>query len=155
MNKLVMRLATKNDLPQLADLRWRLQTGDAEEYSAATREAFVADFVAAPDHLDRSLLHFVAENDNKIVGAMSIRKVRKVPAPDRLEAYWGYLTNCYVRSDFRGKSVGSQLLDFVTQWAKDENLEFLVVWPSDRAYPFYERKGFRRQADPLVLKLDA
>jgi GNAT superfamily N-acetyltransferase len=84
---------------------------------------------------------------------MSMRKVRKVPAPGHIEAYWGYLTNCYVCAEFRDKSVGSRLLDFVTQWAKDEKLEFLVVWPSDRSYLFYERKGFRREPDPLVLKL--
>ena len=54
----------------------------------------------------------------------------------------------------RGKGVGSGLLRFVKLWAKDEELVLLIVWPGDKAYPFYERAGFAREADPLVLHLD-
>ena len=28
-----------------------------------------------------------------------------------------------------------------------------MVWPSDRSLPFYERRGFARLPDPLVLDL--
>jgi len=29
----------------------------------------------------------------------------------------------------------------------------LIVWPSDRSYEFCERAGFRRETDPLSLKI--
>ncbi len=146
------RLATRTDLPQLAELRWRLQTDDAMEFDAAERDRFAAAFAQMPD--DPALTHFVAEEGGKIIAAMTVRKVKKVPSPRKPPAFWGYLTNCYVLTGHRDKAVGSALLDFVTRWARNEKLELLVVWPSDRSYPFYERKGFRRHADPLVLTLD-
>jgi GNAT superfamily N-acetyltransferase len=147
------RLARPNDLEQLADLRWRLQTDDAPDFEAGKKVQFVADFSAATVNRDPNTLHFVAESESRIVGAMTVRKVEKIPAPDRLVGFWGYLTNCYVLPDFRDSGCGSGLLDFVLAWATQEKLELLVMWPSDRAYPFYERKGFTRPADPLVLNL--
>lgn len=53
----------------------------------------------------------------------------------------------------RNSGVGQRLLTAVKDWASGENLELLVVWPSERAYPFYQRAGFSRHPDPLVLRL--
>jgi len=144
------RLATSNDYAAIADLRWRLQTDDAVDDAA--RLAFVDGFLANELHTD-DLFHFVAEDQGRVIGAMSVRKVWKVPAPGRPEAAWGYLTNSYVLPDYRNGGAGSALLKFIENWARGEQLELLVVWPSDRAYPFYRRAGFAKYEDPLVLKL--
>jgi GNAT superfamily N-acetyltransferase len=53
----------------------------------------------------------------------------------------------------RNAGVGQELLTAIRDWARGVDLEILVVWPSERAYSFYERAGFRRHPDPLVLKL--
>jgi GNAT superfamily N-acetyltransferase len=53
----------------------------------------------------------------------------------------------------RNAGVGQQLLMAIKDWAYADDLELLVVWPSERAYPFYERAGFQRYPDPLVLRL--
>lgn len=145
------RLATPDDLSPIADLRWRLQTDDTEDDAA--RLAFAEEFLANDLHTE-DLFHFVAEDEGRIIGAMSVRKVWKVPAPGRPEAAWGYLTNCYVLPGNRAEGVGSALLKFIERWARDEALELLVVWPSDRAFSFYERAGFARTIDPLVLSLE-
>jgi len=39
------RIATLDDVPQLADLRWRFKTDDAVEFSADERSKFIAAFV--------------------------------------------------------------------------------------------------------------
>ena len=154
MITIAARLAAAGDLTALGDLRWRLQTGDAADFDASAKANFVATFAMAAVNRDPSTQHFVGEKDGHIVAAMTVRRVEKIPEPAKSQAFWGYLTNCYVLPAFRDKSAGSALLQFVRRWAKDEGLEMLVVWPSDRAYPFYERQGFRRDADPLVLHLD-
>ncbi len=145
------RLATPDDLATIADLRWRLQMDDAAD--DATRQTFVEEFLANDLHTE-DLFHFVAEDEGRIISAMSVRKVWKMPAPGRPEAAWGYLTNCYVLPDYRAKGVGSALLKFIKGWSRDEQLELLVVWPSDPAYEFYKRAGFAKYQDPLVLKLE-
>jgi N-acetylglutamate synthase and related acetyltransferases len=150
------RIATLDDVPQLADLRWRFKTDDAVEFSADERSKFIAAFVesVSASLSDGTFCHWVAEADGRIVAAMSVAKVRKVPSPELIESCWGYLTNCYTLPDYRNAGIGSTLLGAVTQWAKDQGYEFLSVWPSDRSYPFYERGGFNRYVDPLILKID-
>ncbi len=145
------RLATENDRAVLGDLRWRLQCEDAKD--DAGRIAFAAEFARNTLH-NEDLFHFIVEEGGSAIGAMSVRKVWKVPAPGRDEAAWGYLTNCYVLPECRNAGAGQAILEFITDWARSERLELLVVWPSEPAYSFYERAGFARPSDPLVLNLD-
>jgi GNAT superfamily N-acetyltransferase len=84
---------------------------------------------------------------------MSVAVVRTLPSPENLCDRWDYISNSYVLPEMRNAGVGQLLVTAVKEWALREDLELLVVWPSERAYPFYERAGFRRQPDPLVLKL--
>jgi GNAT superfamily N-acetyltransferase len=122
---------------------------------AAAYEGFLREFVnlsrAGPRHGE--LFHWVAADGDKLVAAMSVVVVRKVAEPGGLNGRWGYLTNCYALPEIRNSGVGSALLASIKAWAVGERLELLVVWPSDRAYPFYERSGFARLPDPLVLEL--
>ena len=41
----------------------------------------------------------------------------------------------------------------VKEWAKEQDLELLIVWPSDRAVTFYERSGFTPENDIMQLVL--
>jgi ribosomal protein S18 acetylase RimI-like enzyme len=149
------RLSTDRDLAALADLRWRLQTDDRPIADQAEYDRFVADFVRIGRQEPRTgeLFHWVACAGVRLLGAMSVVLVRKVPKPARLDGRWGYLTNCYVLPDVRNRGVGEALLARIRSWATDLDLELLVVWPSDRAFAFYERAGFTRRADPLVLEI--
>jgi GNAT superfamily N-acetyltransferase len=149
------RLSTDMDLRALADLRWRLKSDDEPVVDATAYDGFVHEFVSMcrSDPRRGELFHWVAADGDKGVAAMSVVIVRKVPEPGDLNGRWGYLTNCYALPEARNRGVGTSLLASVKRWADDEHLELLVVWPSDRAYPFYERSGFARLVDPLVLGL--
>jgi len=149
------RLATPQDLSALADLRWRLQTDDRPTTNQAEYERFVQDFVSLNLSEPRAgeLFHWLASVENRVVAVMSVILVRKVPKPGKLNGRWGYLTNCYVLPEVRNRGVGAALLAAIKAWAVELQLELLVVWPSDRAYPFYGRAGFVRPPDPLVLEI--
>jgi GNAT superfamily N-acetyltransferase len=149
------RLSTDRDLADLADLRWRLQTDDLPIVDRTEYDLFVQDFIGIGQSEPRTgeLFHWVACAADRLVGAMSVIVVRKVPKPGELDGRWGYLTNCYVLPEMRNAGVGGSLLSKVKSWAGELGIELLVVWPSDRAYPFYERGGFTRPADPLVLEI--
>jgi GNAT superfamily N-acetyltransferase len=149
------RLAAVGDLSALADLRWRLQTNDHPISNDAEYERFIRDFVRLGLLEPRTgeLFHWVASVEERLVGAMSVVLVRKVPKPGELDGRWGYLTNCYVLPQMRDCGIGGSLLARIKSWAVDIKLEMLVVWPSDGAYPFYGRSGFARSPDPLVLRI--
>jgi GNAT superfamily N-acetyltransferase len=43
---------------------------------------------------------------------------------------------------YRGRGIGSELLRHVQAWAKAQDLEFLIVWPSEASESYYARAGF-------------
>ena len=149
------RMATKADLPQIADLRWRLRVDDAPVSNAAAYYRFVADFIriCAQEWRPEEMIHWIAADGELVLAVMSIAIVRKLPSPENLRGRWGYISNSYVLPEARNAGVGQKLLTAIEAWARAEDLELLLVWPSERAYPFYERAGFRRHPDPLVLRL--
>jgi GNAT superfamily N-acetyltransferase len=149
------RIAAPADLSQIADLRWRLRVDDAPVSDQSAYDRFIADFlhICESEWRPDELTHWIATDGERVVAVMSVAIVRKLPSPENLHGRWGYLTNSYVLPNVRNGGVGQQLLDAIKDWATTEDLELLVVWPSERAYPFYERAGFNRPIDSLVLRL--
>jgi len=149
------QIAGTADLPVLADLRWRLCHEDRAE--TGDRAGFIDTFIRQVPAGDASapIVHWLARQDGRVIAALSVVRVAKLPAPDDLAGEWGYLTNVFVLSNYRNRGIGSALLAAVVDWARSQRLELLAVWPSERSFPFYFRAGFRRGDDPLVLALQA
>ena len=105
----------------------------------------------------------VAESSpTRLAGCMFLQSVAKVPTPDEPNRAWGYVTSCYVVPEERNRGIGAKLLDALIATARDHDLEFLIVWPSEDSVSLYERAGFRsigeraevtRDEPPLQLAL--
>ena len=61
------RLATAKDADQLADLRWRLQTDDAETFDTSQRKAFVSSLTSFPLDSLADYSHWIAEWEGRLV----------------------------------------------------------------------------------------
>jgi len=126
-----------------------------DEAEVTENARFIEDLAAwMAGRPDRDLVHWVAEQDDELIGVISVRIIHKLPSPEDMDGRFGYLTNSYVPPQHRNKGVGTELLAAVKNWAADEKLELLVVWPSERAYPFYQRGGYRRGAARLRAATD-
>jgi GNAT superfamily N-acetyltransferase len=140
----IYRLATPADFDQLARLRWDFRA----EYTADPPPIAWEDFLEAMRAFLREAFEsgmwavWVAEADGQVVAQAFIQRIRKVPRPAALERYFGYVTNVYTRPAFRNQGVGAELMRQVQAWAKEQQLEMLVLWPSKKAVSFYERAGF-------------
>lgn len=157
-NKVNIRKSTTAELSALAELRWALCSDDEETEPPVDKARFTEQFLKREEELETTgnLINYVAEKDAELIGVASLILVSKIPSPCEINGYWGYVTNVYVRPAYRNNGVGEQLLRFVKDQAIVDKCELLVVWPSDRSYPFYKRAGFkseRREQDPLVLVL--
>jgi GNAT superfamily N-acetyltransferase len=84
---------------------------------------------------------------------MSVCLVSTIPRPSRASDQWGYLTDCYTRPPARDAGVGTALLAHVREWAAAQDLELLLVSPSERAEGLYRRAGFEDATDFLRLTL--
>ncbi len=147
-------LATLGDIDELARLRWELMTEieEAREPYETYLERFREFGTAALS--GEHWCAWVAEDMGGLIGAIWRQVVTRVPAPDRPEPRSiGYITSTYVEPRYRDEGLGARLLDRAVAASREEGLSMLIVWPSDRSYPFYERAGFLRPPAPLVLEL--
>lgn len=147
--------ATTEDAAELARLRWQLyeeQEGDLAEPPDAYRDRF-ARFAGSALASDvwRS---WVARDGDRLVAAMWLQTVPRVPVPGKSAGPIGYLTNVYVASEHRNVGLGAQMLDRVKAWCAERGYSLLIVWPTERSRPFYRRGGFERPDEPLVLDLE-
>jgi GNAT superfamily N-acetyltransferase len=152
-----IRAATEEDAGELARLRWQLYTEEAPAPAESPQEyrhrfeRFAGDALTDPDWRA-----WVAEGPSGgLVGAMWRFRVPRIPQPDRgAPAPLGYLTNVYVEPAHRDGGLGSRMLGEVIDASRADGFSLIVTWPSERSYPFYERAGFARHEDPLMLVLD-
>lgn len=148
--------AMLDDVDELARLRFQLymehEPSIAEPFEAYHERfaAFARDALADPNRWRA----WAAEQGGRLVGAMWLQTVPRVPAPGREDpSSIGYLTNAYVEPAFRGQGLGSAMLAEVVAYCETNAFELIVAWPADDAYRFYERAGFSRPPDPVVRRL--
>lgn len=102
---------------------------------------------------DGTYVYWIAQHQGEIVSTAFVQRIRKVPKPDRIADYIGYLTNVFTLSGHRNRGVGTELLETMVAWARREDLDALIVWPSDRSISLYERCGFRSRNDVMEFDL--
>ena len=148
------RLAKEADFEQLAHLRWDWRAED-NEIPAVSKEEFIRAFVQfLKQGLEAgSRAYWIAETEGEIVSHIFIQKIDLVPRPCRLQDQCGSVTNNYTKPNYRGQGIGSELMRHVKAWAKAQDFEVLISWPSDEAVRFYERAGFKKENDIVELKL--
>ena len=142
MDQVKFRIAINKDVQELAEMRWDFRTEDHD--ASIAKDDFLAyctDFLRAGLESGR-WVYWVAEIEGMILSHIFIQKIRKVPKPNCLEEHFAYLTNVYTRPAYRNQGIGSKLLTHVLAWAEAQDLEALLVWPSENSKEFYRRSGF-------------
>jgi len=147
----IYRVATEADVDELARMRWDFRLEEAPGATVHDQASFLQ---ACTDFLRQGLAeqrwtYWIGQEDEKIVSHIYIQRVPKVPKPNRLDDALGYVTNVYTRPAYRGQGIGTQLVTYVLAWAREQDLESLIVWPSETSVRFYERAGFRGSPDML------
>ncbi|WP_370618719.1 GNAT family N-acetyltransferase [Mumia sp. Pv 4-285] len=100
-------------------------------------------------------LAWVAETDaGAPVGMVNVAEFERMPRPGAAPSRWGYVANTYVVPEHRDAGVGSMLMAALTSYADEAGLVRLVLSPTARSVPFYERGGFTGDHD-LLLRLRA
>jgi GNAT superfamily N-acetyltransferase len=138
-----VRPATVDDAEGLADLRYRF----AEETNRKGEQSY-GDFVAHfGAYFEAALASgrwhaVVAERDGTLLGHAYLQLIDKLPVPGRPHRRMGYVTNVYVEPDLRNAGTGAEIMSEIVRLGREMQLESLILWPTPRSVPFYQRLGF-------------
>lgn len=149
-----VRRAFTEDVPAIAALR-RASTREqaASLLEDDEFEAELADWFARERH---QRITWLAELDDHAVGMLNLMVFTRMPKPRSATTrgwarHWGYVANVYVEPEHRNRGVGRAMLDEAVTYADDQAFARLVLSPSERSVPFYERAGFA-PATSLMLR---
>ena len=138
------RKATDKDISRLSKMRWEFQTMNEGSDTIWSEEKFVKSCEAFYLNIIKSVnwIFWIAEEEGKIISHVTIHIINNIPSPNRLINKWGYLTNSYTEKEYRNKGICSELIKKAIEEAKLNDIETLIVWPSNKSLQFYKRAGF-------------
>jgi len=147
-----IRAASPVDAAMMAELRWEFRSGKAAPIEA--RDAFVARCAAwMSSELERGLWRaWVAERDGRIVGQIWMQLLSKVPNPAAERERHAYISNVYVTPGARG-GIGTRLVQTAIDWARANDVDRVVLWPTAKSRTMYQRHGFVETDSVLELTL--
>jgi GNAT superfamily N-acetyltransferase len=153
---LSIRTAVESDVPVLAERRWDFRFEQDATPPVIDKPAFLEECRA---FLREGLASgrwvcWVAEVDGRIVSNLFLQIVPKLPRPARPRDAWGYVSSVYTDPSRRGQGIGAEVLKAALRWAKERDLELLILWPSPASRGFYERAGFKDENEirELILR---
>lgn len=154
MRSLKIRLAQPQDVDQLVRMRWDFTYEHNPNIDAAYEDFQVecSAFHQSAMNSDKWFI-WVAEVDSRIVSHVYIELIDKVPRPGRITYPFAYMTSVYTIPEYRSKGIGGQLLKRIEEWGRENKHEFIIVWPSEDAIPFYARYGYKHCAEPMEIQL--
>lgn len=148
----VARATTDADLADLARMRVHWSTGEPGEPDAT----FVADFARWwGTEAGRRVAWVARRHTGKAAGMANAAIFERMPRPAAPPARWAYVANVWVEPADRRRGVGGLLMDAVVTWAREADMERIVLNPSEISLPLYRRAGFRPADDLMRLDLRA
>ena len=85
---------------------------------------------------------FLAEIADEVVGMANLALFERMPKPGQPASRWAYLSNAFVLAAHRDKGAGTALIDALVGHARELGCARIVLSPTERSVPFYERAGF-------------
>ncbi|MFD3157327.1 GNAT family N-acetyltransferase [Haloimpatiens sp. FM7330] len=151
---MIYRLATEKDITMLSEMRWEHEYEEEGKFDIS-KEDFIKEcnLFLTNGLKNRTWEYWIAEDKDIIISNIYIRRIRKVPKPQKLFAEIGYVTNVHTKTEYRNKGIGTELLKEVKHWAAENKIELLFVWPSEKSVGFYERQGFSIKNEIMELEI--
>lgn len=152
-----IRMLQPGEEEQLARMKWLHCQEDDRDYGEHNLEgadyaAFSTGFTAFL-HAHPEYRVYVAAQGAALAAAMFVYVIPKVPKPGGQAQSIAYLTNVYTLPEYRGRGIGTQLLQSIQQALSDQRCELLFAWPSARSVPWYARNGFRAENEIMECPL--
>ncbi|WP_289137195.1 GNAT family N-acetyltransferase [uncultured Brevibacillus sp.] len=129
----ITRLATLDDVDEIVQMRWDFSL-EGKTINSVSFEEFnqiCSEFLMKAIKSKEIGTFRIAGVEGRLVSHMHLQLIHKVPRPGKSQdPYFGYVTNVYTRPGFRSQGIGTVIHIAMEQWSKDNDVEFLILWPS-------------------------
>jgi ribosomal protein S18 acetylase RimI-like enzyme len=137
--EVIIRRAKSSDIPHLVDLLRDLFSIEADfEFDAGLQEQGLCMLLQSPE--TRCIM--VAETDNNVVGMCTAQLVVSTAKG----GFSGLIEDMVIRHEYRGKGLGSRLLDAVEKWcfsSGTRRIQLLADKNNKKALRFYSKYGWQ------------
>lgn len=146
-----IREATVVDAQRLAELRFEFRAPRSP--NTETRDEFVHRCTL---WMERALSSdswrcWAAMVEGQIVGQVWVHLIEKIPNPLAELENHAYITNLYVQENARG-GMGNGLMDIALAWCWAQEIDTVILWPTELSRTLYQRKGFAVTPDVMSLR---
>jgi ribosomal protein S18 acetylase RimI-like enzyme len=153
-----IRLATLDDCPALAELRYRFR--NETEPATENKSQFVRRCNVWMRKRFRKTLSpwrcWVLDDGKQLLGHVCVQLLEKVPNPVKDEPeFHAYVTNFYVIPEMRSHGFGKSLLNKALSWCRVQGTDSIILWATLESRSLYRRCGFAEPADIFELRHSA
>jgi GNAT superfamily N-acetyltransferase len=132
--------AGPDDIRGLAELLWLHDRDTTPDQPSL--DDFAAELADWWDTHQQSHTAFVARAETQIVGMAWVALVPRAPRPGAITRLTGDIQSVFVRTDHRGRGIGSALVEAAAEHATGLGALRVTVHSGRKAVPVYERLGF-------------
>ena len=141
---MVIREATKKDIPELIRLRIAYMADDFGSVSETEREGMEKHL---PDYFRRKLgselIAFVAEDKERIVAVVYLHIIEMPANSILLNGLYGEVLSVYTEPEYRGKGLCTKLMNNLIEYGKNRGLGRIDLSATKEGHPIYARLGFK------------
>ncbi len=151
-----LRLATKEDIPQLIELRIEFLKEvqvDApndmmDEYHEHLNKYFLK-------HMNNeTFLAWLAEDETKtIIATSGLAIIEKPPQLWNLTGKETYIMNMFTKPEWRKQGIGSALLEKMLEESKARDISQVYLYATPIGRALYEKYGFKQSEHSMFLRL--
>lgn len=86
--------------------------------------------------------YFLVEDEARVIGGCGISTFRVPPKHSQPAGVYAYLSNMFIEPEYRRKGVGKLLVNYVSDFCKEEQIGLLFLHASDKGLSLYKSLGF-------------
>jgi GNAT superfamily N-acetyltransferase len=136
----VIRRAALGDVDLFLELWLALHGADPQPERAAVRVSSLHRYFA--EHLSKDVHVWVAEEDDQLVACCGLVLQTRPPTTHNLSGLESHILNMYTRPEYRGRGIGTRLVNEALAAARELGAGRVRLDASDMGRPVYEKAGF-------------
>ncbi len=145
-----MRVACKDDINKIAEIRVKQQKDDWQEEYYDKYNLINTTKLYLEKHLNNDFYAFIEEQEDEIIAICCLQIIEYLPQCND-NGKQGYICNVYTSDKFRNMGFQTDLLTKVINFASENNLcELNLSTDSKNAISIYKKLGF--EFDNLAMK---